>query len=116
MGRGGAPAREISFVSLMAYGPKVSDSALAVGVTASETRQGVSQQNSIILYTLYIYNALVDIIKLLCLKFHTCIHMRLSVGFMYLIINVKEFAIDARKSGSARIGRKLRDSTQNFQI
>ena len=28
MGRGGAPAREISFVSLMAYGPKVSDSAL----------------------------------------------------------------------------------------
>ena len=116
MGRGGAPAREISFVSLMAYGPKVSDSALAVGVTASETRQGGSQQNSIILYTLYIYNALVDIIKLLCLKFHTCTHMRLSVGFMYLIINVKELAIDARKSGSARVGRKLRDSTQNFQI
>ena len=28
MGRDGAPAREISFVSLVAYGPKVSDSAL----------------------------------------------------------------------------------------
>ena len=33
MGRGGAPAREISFVSLMAYGPKVSDSALAMGAS-----------------------------------------------------------------------------------
>ena len=32
MGRGGTPAREISFVSLMAYGPKVSHSALAMGV------------------------------------------------------------------------------------
>ena len=31
MGRGGTPAREISFVSLVAYGPKVSDSALAMG-------------------------------------------------------------------------------------
>ena len=31
MERGGAPAREISFVSLVAYGPKVSDSALAMG-------------------------------------------------------------------------------------
>ena len=41
MGWGSAPAREISFVSLMAYGPKVSDSALAIGVTASETRQAV---------------------------------------------------------------------------
>ena len=30
-GRGGAPAREISFVSLVAYGPKVSDSALTMG-------------------------------------------------------------------------------------
>ena len=39
-GRGGAPAREVSFVSLVAYGPKVSHSALAMGVTASETRQG----------------------------------------------------------------------------
>ena len=29
--RGGTPAREISFVSLMAYGPKVSDSALTMG-------------------------------------------------------------------------------------
>ena len=28
----------------MAYSPKVSDSALAMGVTASETRQGGSQQ------------------------------------------------------------------------
>ena len=44
MGRDGTPAREISFVSLMAYGPKVSDSALTMGVTASETRQGSSQQ------------------------------------------------------------------------
>ena len=44
MGRGGASAREISFVSLMAYCPKVSDSALALGVTASETWQGSSQQ------------------------------------------------------------------------
>ena len=42
MGRGSAPAREISFVFLMAYGPKVSDSALTMGVTASETRQGGS--------------------------------------------------------------------------
>ena len=32
MGRGSAPAREISFVSLVAYGLKVSDSALAMGV------------------------------------------------------------------------------------
>ena len=31
MGRGGAPAWEISFVSLVAYGPQVSDSALAMG-------------------------------------------------------------------------------------
>ena len=31
MGRGGTPAREINFVSLVAYGPKVCDSALAVG-------------------------------------------------------------------------------------
>ena len=30
MGRGSAPAREISFVSLVAYGPKVSHSALAM--------------------------------------------------------------------------------------
>ena len=30
--RGGAPAREMSFVSLVAYGPKVSDSALTLGV------------------------------------------------------------------------------------
>ena len=43
MGRGSAPAREISFVSLVAYGLKVSDSALAMGVTASKTRQGGSQ-------------------------------------------------------------------------
>ena len=32
VGRGSTPAREISFVSLMAYGPNVSDSALAMGV------------------------------------------------------------------------------------
>ena len=44
MGRGGTPAREISFVSLVAYGPKVSGSALIMGVTASETRQGGSEQ------------------------------------------------------------------------
>ena len=31
MGRGGTPAREINFVSLVAYGPKISDSALAMG-------------------------------------------------------------------------------------
>ena len=43
MGRGSAPAREISFVCLVAYGPKVSDSALTMEVTASETRQGGSQ-------------------------------------------------------------------------
>ena len=41
MGRGGTPARETSFVSLVAYGPN-SDSALTMGVTASETRQGNS--------------------------------------------------------------------------
>ena len=46
MGRGGAPAKEISFVSLMAYGLQVSDSALAMGFTASETRQGSSQHTS----------------------------------------------------------------------
>ena len=44
MGRSGSPAREISFVSLVAYGPKVSDSALTMGVTASETRQGGSHR------------------------------------------------------------------------
>ena len=44
MARDGTPAREISFVSLVAYGPKVSDSALTMGVTTSETRQGGSQQ------------------------------------------------------------------------
>ena len=32
MGRDGSPAREISFVSLVAYGHKVSDSALTMGV------------------------------------------------------------------------------------
>ena len=32
MGRGSVPAREISFVSLVAYDPKVSDSAFAMGV------------------------------------------------------------------------------------
>ena len=31
VGKGSAPAREISFVSSGAYGPKVSDSALAMG-------------------------------------------------------------------------------------
>ena len=31
MGRDGTPAREISFVSFMAYGSKVSDSALSIG-------------------------------------------------------------------------------------
>ena len=46
VGRGGAPAKEISFVSLVAYGPKVL--ALAMGVTASETRQGSSQQISVL--------------------------------------------------------------------
>ena len=51
MGRGGAPAREISFVSLVVYGPKVSDSAFAMGVTASETRQGGSQQESTLTQT-----------------------------------------------------------------
>ena len=30
-GRGSTPAREITFVSLVAYGPKVSDSALTIG-------------------------------------------------------------------------------------
>ena len=50
MGRGGAPAREINFVSLMAYGPKVSDSALTMGVTASETRQGGSQHVMFVLF------------------------------------------------------------------
>ena len=48
MGRGGTPAREISFVSLVAYGPKVSDSALTMGVIASETRQGGSQQGTLV--------------------------------------------------------------------
>ena len=45
MGRGGTSAREINFVSFMAYGPN-SDSALTMGswgVTASETRQGGSR-------------------------------------------------------------------------
>ena len=32
VGRGSAPAREINFVSLVAYGPKISHSALAMGV------------------------------------------------------------------------------------
>ena len=41
---------EISFVSLVAYSPKVSDSALTMGVTASETRQGGSQH-----VTAYVY-------------------------------------------------------------
>ena len=31
-GKGGAPDRKISFVSLVAYGPKVSHSALTMGV------------------------------------------------------------------------------------
>ena len=39
-GRGGAPNGRISFVSLVAYGPKVFYSALATGITACETRQG----------------------------------------------------------------------------
>ena len=32
MGRDGTPAREISFVLLVAYGPEVPDSAIAMGV------------------------------------------------------------------------------------
>ena len=38
--RGGAPAREMSFVSLVAYGPKVSDSALAMGVCSFWNQAG----------------------------------------------------------------------------
>ena len=45
MGKGGTPARETSFVSLVAYGPN-SDSALTVRGTASETRQGSSQHTA----------------------------------------------------------------------
>ena len=41
--RAGAPGREIRFILLVVYGPKVSHSALAMGITASETRQGGSQ-------------------------------------------------------------------------
>ena len=44
MGRDGTPAKEISFVSSMAYGPKVSDLTLTMGIIAFETRQGGSQQ------------------------------------------------------------------------
>ena len=40
MGRGGTPAREISFVSLMAYGPKVFDSALTMGVYSFRNQAG----------------------------------------------------------------------------
>ena len=58
MGRGGTPAREISFVSLVAYGPN-SDSALIMGVTASETRQGGSQQVSYIIVYIYTYIILI---------------------------------------------------------
>ena len=58
MGRGGTPAREISFVSLVAYGPN-SDSALIMGVTASETRQGGSQQVSYIIIYIYTYIILI---------------------------------------------------------
>ena len=49
MGRGGTSAREISFVSLVAYGSN-SDSALTMGagVTASETRQGGSQHELLV--------------------------------------------------------------------
>ena len=47
MGRDGPPAKEISFVSLVVYGLKVSDSALTMGVTASETRQGGSQHYAV---------------------------------------------------------------------
>ena len=44
MGRGGTPAREISIVSLVAYGPNSDSASEPWGVTASETRQGGSQQ------------------------------------------------------------------------
>ena len=47
MSRGGTPAREISFVSLVAYGPN-SDSALTMGGYTSETMQGSSQHSSMI--------------------------------------------------------------------
>ena len=46
MGRGRAPAREISFVSLVAYGPKASLSALAMGGHSLRKQQGSFQQGS----------------------------------------------------------------------
>ena len=48
MGRGGAPAREISFVSLGAYGPKVSESALAKGVYSFWNQAGSQLEGSLL--------------------------------------------------------------------
>ena len=55
MGRGGTPAREISFVSLVAYGPN-SDSALIMGITASETRQAVPNNSTEIYHLLSFFS------------------------------------------------------------
>ena len=52
MGRVSAPAGEISFVSLVAYGPWSLTQSYPQGVTASKTRQGGSQQLS---YVIKIY-------------------------------------------------------------
>ena len=49
MGRGGASAREISFVSSVAQGPKVSHSALAMGgYMASENRAGQFPRSAVV--------------------------------------------------------------------
>ena len=54
MGRGGTPAREINFVSLVAYGPK-SDSALIMGGYSLWNQAGRFPTQSFIKYVAYIY-------------------------------------------------------------
>ena len=48
MGRDGTPAREISFVSLVAYGHKVSDSALTMGVYSFWNQAGWGSQQPLL--------------------------------------------------------------------
>ena len=73
MGRGGSPAREISFVSLVAYGPKVSDSGLAMGFTASETSQGGSQHIVIFYYLRVERSAYLDSNQSFFMNYQMCL-------------------------------------------
>ena len=81
VGRGGTSAREISFVSFMAYGPN-SDSALTMGVTASETRQGGSQH--LLLYVMSNCSRTICCDYVYFFLLHLLLHQRSMYGLAVL--------------------------------